>query len=274
MKKISAIILFVLLKTFVGGQVPQGISYQAIAFDAGGLPVVSSNVGIRISILDNSTSGPVVYSETHIRLTNNQGLFNLNIGQGSPVSGLFSSIDWAINEKYLKVELDPAGGTNYVSVGTNQLMSVPYALYSENTNSSNITSLANIASKDGTIIVVYTSTNGYGFTLNNTGTPTWYAQGFSGTVLGAISTDSSVVIYTSSNAYGFMLNGSTPTWYSQGISGTPLGIIANCESSVVLYTSSNVYGFTKSASGTPGWYSQGLSGTPIAGKRFGRPIQI
>lgn len=274
MKRIGSLIFVCFLTSFVLGQAPQGISYQAIAFDAGGLPVVNSNVGIRISILDNSTSGPLVYSETHTSLTNGQGLFNLNIGQGTPLTGLFSAIDWATNDKYLKVELDPAGGTNYTSLGTNQLMSVPYALYSENTNSGNIQSLTNIASKNGVLIVVYTTTSGYGFAMNGSGNPAWVAQGFSGNVLGAAATDSSIVVYTSSNAYGFMLNGTTPTWWSQGISGTPLGIITNNASGVVVYTSTNAYGFTTNNSGTPSWWSQGISGTPIGGSSSGNLIVV
>jgi hypothetical protein len=274
--KTFRIILFTL---FVSGtlmsQVPQGISYQAIAFNSGGTPVVAGNVGIRISIMDNSVTGTVVYSESHVRLTNNQGLFNLNIGQGSPLTGTFSDIDWATNSKFLKVEIDPAGGTNYTSAGTNQLMSVPYALYSESTNSDNIPALTNIASKNGTLMVVYTSTGGYGFTANGSGTPNWYTQGFSGTVLGAAATDSIIVVYTSTSAYGFVVSaGGTPTWFSQGLSGTPLGIVTNSANGIVVYTSTTAYGFMTNSSGTPLWYSQGLSGTVIGGSSSGRLIVV
>jgi hypothetical protein len=130
--KNSLFLLLVLLIT-VGSysQVPQGISYQAVAFNTSGNPVVNGNVGVKISILDNSIQGTVVYSETHLKLTNAQGLFNLNIGQGTPSTGPFSSINWETNSKFLKVEVDPAGGTNYTNIGTNQLMSVPYTFYSK-----------------------------------------------------------------------------------------------------------------------------------------------
>jgi hypothetical protein len=130
--KNSLFLLLALLITIESySQVPQGISYQAVAFNTSGSPVVNGNVGVKISILDNSTSGTVVYSETHLILTNAQGLFNLNIGQGTPSTGTFSSINWGTNSKFLKVEVDPAGGTNYTNIGTNQLMSVPFALYSK-----------------------------------------------------------------------------------------------------------------------------------------------
>jgi len=132
-------LLHLLLAFFISiygySQVPQGISYQAVAFDINGNPVVNGNVGVRISILDNSISGTVIYSETHLKLTNAQGLFNLNIGQGTPSTGTFSSINWGINSKFLKVEVDLTGGTNYTNIGTNQLMSVPYSLYSKESES-------------------------------------------------------------------------------------------------------------------------------------------
>ena len=118
--------LFLSLAAFA--QVPQGISYQAIASNSSGTPVVNSNVGIRLSILDNSVSGTMLYEETHTKTTNAQGLFNLVIGQGTVVSGTFAGINWGTNSKFLKVEMDTAGGSNYALVGTTQLLSVPYAL--------------------------------------------------------------------------------------------------------------------------------------------------
>ena len=127
MKKIIILsLLFISLISFA--QVPQGISYQAIALNTSGNPVVSSNVRLRLSVLDASSSGSVLYSETHLKTTNAQGLFNLVIGQGTVVSGVFNTINWALNTKFLKVEMDATGGTTYVLVGTTQLLSVPYAL--------------------------------------------------------------------------------------------------------------------------------------------------
>jgi hypothetical protein len=127
MKK--SITLFALLITlFTFAQVPQGISYQAIALNAGGNPVISSNVRVRLSILDVSATGTTLYSETQLKTTNAQGLFNLVIGQGTVVSGVFNTINWGTNSKFLKVEMDATGGTTYVLVGTTQLLSVPYAL--------------------------------------------------------------------------------------------------------------------------------------------------
>lgn len=129
MKK-TLLLLALTFSSFIFAQVPQGISYQAIALNSSGTAVVSSNVGLRLSLLDNSASGTVIYTETHSKTTTAQGLFNLVIGQGTSTFGIFSTTNWGINTKFLKVEMDIAGGTNYVLVGTTQLLSVPFALTS------------------------------------------------------------------------------------------------------------------------------------------------
>lgn len=130
MKKLYATIgLF--LASLVSAQVPQAFSYQTIAFNAAGAPVANGNVSFRISILDNSATGTVLYTETQTKTTNSKGLVNLNIGQGTATTGNFGGINWATNTKFVKVEMDPAGGSNYTNVGVNQLMSVPYAQVSK-----------------------------------------------------------------------------------------------------------------------------------------------
>ncbi len=128
MKKTT--ILFLLLNYFFGfSQSPQGISYQSIAYDSSGVLVVSGNVGVKISILNLTDTGTVVYSETHLAAPNNQGLYSLTIGQGNVVSGVFSTINWGVGNKFLKIELDPQGGTNYTANGVSQFLSVPYAFF-------------------------------------------------------------------------------------------------------------------------------------------------
>lgn len=130
MKKIYATIgLF--LATLLSAQIPQAFSYQTIAFNSAGAPIANGNVSLRISILENSATGTVLYTETHNKTTNSKGLVNLNIGQGTPSSGSFGGINWGTNTKFVKVEMDPAGGNNYTNVGVNQLMSVPYAQVSK-----------------------------------------------------------------------------------------------------------------------------------------------
>ncbi|MCD4679822.1 MAG: tail fiber domain-containing protein, partial [Bacteroidales bacterium] len=107
--------------------------YQAIARDNLGNLITDQDVGLRISILQGSVNGTVVYSEAHLAHTNQFGLFNIGIGQGGVLSGNFSAISWGAKVYFIKTEMDTSGGTSYSLMGTSQLMSVPYALYSENT---------------------------------------------------------------------------------------------------------------------------------------------
>lgn len=162
--------LFISILTFA--QVPQGISYQAIALNGSGTPVVSSNVRVKLSILDVSATGTTLYSETQLKTTNPNGLFNLTIGQGTVVSGVFNTINWGTNSKFLKVEMDAAGGTTYALVGTTQLLSVPYALAAE--------SLVTSAGEGITLV----SPNGTPYTLsvNNSGQLSLPTSGTTGTI--------------------------------------------------------------------------------------------
>jgi hypothetical protein len=130
MKRLSIIIasLFFAVSSFA--QSPQKISYQAIVRNASSKLVMNSNVGIRISILQGSATGPVVYMETHNVTTNANGLVSLEIGTGV-TTGNFSDINWATGVYFLKTETDPAGSTNYNITGVSQMLSVPYSLYSQ-----------------------------------------------------------------------------------------------------------------------------------------------
>jgi len=155
MKKL--ITLLVLFATSCAiAQVPQGISYQAIALNASVNPGVNSSVGIRLTILDNNANGTAIYTETQTKTTNAQGLFNLVIGQGTPTSGTFSIINWGTNSKFLKVDIDINGGTNYLNMGTSQLLSVPYAMYAGNTENVSPEALNGLGSESlkGTSFVV------------------------------------------------------------------------------------------------------------------------
>ncbi len=112
------------------GQSPQGINYQGVARDSDGKPLVSQDISIRISILKDDASGEIEFAETHTVKTNSFGLFTLVIGQGKTSTGSFGFISWAIGTKWLQIELDPAGGKAFQVLGSQQLMSVPYAFYS------------------------------------------------------------------------------------------------------------------------------------------------
>jgi hypothetical protein len=132
MKNLIFIVLVLLLETTVIAQSPQSFRYQAVARDNSGNVLSNQSVSFRISILSGSVSGTEAYIETHTGLTTNAfGLVELEIGKGTPVKGTFSSINWVSNNYFVKIEMDPDGGTTYQTLSTSQLLSVPYALYSQ-----------------------------------------------------------------------------------------------------------------------------------------------
>ena len=131
MKRLISTYSFLLLFAYMFAQAPEKISYQAVIRNANGDLSKSSNVGIRIQILQASEFGAAVYVETHQATTNENGLTTLEIGGGTVVTGVFENIDWSAGPYYIKTEIDPAGGTGYTISGTTQLLSVPYALYAK-----------------------------------------------------------------------------------------------------------------------------------------------
>ena len=110
-------------------QAPQAIPYQGVARNASGNILSNQSIGLRLSIIDLIPAGTVVYSETHSTVTTNLGLFNLNIGSGTPIVGTLAGVVWGVGAKFIKVEMDPTGGVSYIDMGTTQLNSVPYALF-------------------------------------------------------------------------------------------------------------------------------------------------
>jgi hypothetical protein len=139
----AVILSFFLVINSAFAQVPQGIPYQAAARGANGQPLVNANVLVRFSIIDSVATGTTIYQETHTTSTNTVGLFSVNVGVGTSVIGTFAGINWGMNFKFMKVELDPSGtGSNYTDLGTQQMMSVPYSLYSATTGAINTNSAA------------------------------------------------------------------------------------------------------------------------------------
>lgn len=217
MKKLYATIgLF--LASLVSAQVPQAFSYQTIAFNATGAPIANGNVSFRISILDNSATGTVLYTETQTKTTNSKGLVNLNIGQGTATTGSFGGINWGTNTKFVKVEMDPTGGSNYTNVGVNQLMSVPYALVAgsvlSNSSSNNGVNVVSLKNNTGNgCIVVYSDNEAKAYYLNPNGTNSgsWNSSNitFSSPIMGAVSSNNIIVVYSNSVARGYYLNPNT-----------------------------------------------------------------
>ncbi len=126
----NLILLFTLITTSLFAQT--GINYQGAATNSDGAKLANQNISLRTSVLQGGVDGTTSYSETHNTTTDQFGLFNMVIGQGEVISGVFDDITWGADAHFLKVELDATGGTNYSLVSTTQMMGVPYALYAKN----------------------------------------------------------------------------------------------------------------------------------------------
>jgi uncharacterized protein (TIGR02145 family) len=195
--------LFFLLNTVgtVNAQVPQRITYQAIARNASGAAIANTAVKVRFSIRDSIATGPVRYLETHTTETSELGLFSVNVGAGLVVSGSFSGINWGKNGKFLQVELDPAGGNTFTNLGTTQMMSVPYALNSGN-GVANGTSNNQIMYWNGTSWTqLNPGSNGQTLTICN-GVLTWTTGGICPANLPALSTSTVSAVTTTTASSG------------------------------------------------------------------------
>ena len=149
MKKSLIFILGIWANLLLLGQSPGTFSYQAIIRNANQQLVSNTSIGLKISIIQGSITGIPVYVERHLPTTNINGLVTLEVGNGTVLTGSFSSIDWANGPYYIKTETDLNGGSNYTIVGTSQLLSVPYALYAKTSGTPGITGATGLTGVSG-----------------------------------------------------------------------------------------------------------------------------
>lgn len=112
-------------------QAPQIINYQAVARYSSGAVMSNQTIGVKFDFHYASPTGPSLYIEKHGITTNDYGLFTLPIGLGTQLFGTFAGINWANGPIYMEVLIDSTGLSGYTSMGTTQILSVPYALYAE-----------------------------------------------------------------------------------------------------------------------------------------------
>ncbi len=135
MKTPATLSILALLSIFIisdaAAQVPSGFNFQAVARDGSGNLLTNQDIGVRIEILEVSDDGSAVYSETHLVNSGNDGLLHLVIGQGDSQDD-FSAVNWAGESHFVRLAIDPSGGSNYEELGVTQLFSVPYAMVAHN----------------------------------------------------------------------------------------------------------------------------------------------
>ena len=158
--KNTFLLILLLLSENIWAQAPQKMTYQAVIRNSSNALILSSPIGIKVSVLQGSANGTVTYSETQIQNTNINGLVSLEIGMGTPVIGTFSNINWANGPYFIQTEVDPSGGSNYSVLGVTELISVPYALYSANAQVSGFSHYIGETFNGGVIYYLYKGSDG------------------------------------------------------------------------------------------------------------------
>ncbi|WP_298393524.1 phage tail protein [Flavobacterium sp.] len=154
--KLFSLVTFCFLLS-ANAQAPNKFSFQAVVRNTSNQLIVNQQVGVRISLLSVVMGTEnTEYVETHTILTNANGLLSLKVGDGTLVSGEFTTaMSSNASSKKIKCEIDPTGGTNYTIISNEQMLSVPYALQS------NKASTASFAENvDGVGIKYYILVNG------------------------------------------------------------------------------------------------------------------
>ncbi len=143
-------ILFLFVSFFAFSQ-NNGINFQGVGRNSSGAVLATQKISLRFSVIQGSETGAVEYVESKEVITNAQGIFSVVIGDGTQISktGNFTDVNWKINPKFLKVEMDPAGGTSFAAMGTTRLQSVPFAYYANGVNADKVDGVLS-ASQGGT----------------------------------------------------------------------------------------------------------------------------
>ncbi len=303
---ISLLIVAILALTAIAAsaQTPQLINYQAVARNSSGGIMANQSVSVRLTIHDSSASGNVQYQETQSLTTNAYGLFAIQIGGGSVTNGSMEAVTWSNGIKYLQIEMDPAGGTSYVDMGTQQLISVPYAFYTSQAGSAatltgnvamggdvtGTNSAATVAKLQGKNISTaapatgqYLEWNGTAWTPATIPAPITYTSGTGVTITGSVVSAQNTsalwnadelqgnAISTISPATGQVLSWNGAAWVPAA-SGTVTSVIAGAGLAGGTITGSGTISMPNV--GTPGTYGSATQVPVITTDAQGRVMSI
>lgn len=151
MKKCNLLIKYLgilLLVSYINSTSAQtGLNFQGVARTSNNIIIASQEISLKLSILQGSATGIPEYIEVRKVNTNAQGLFTAVIGDSETTItlGNFADIDWKLSPKFLKIEIDPFAGNNFINMGTTQFQYVAYAKFANSVNAENISGVVPVA---------------------------------------------------------------------------------------------------------------------------------
>jgi hypothetical protein len=151
MKKYNLLIKYLCILVFASyinsASAQNGLNFQGVARTSNNVIIASQDISLKLSILQGSATGIPEYVEMRKVKTNAQGLFTAVIGDSETTItlGNFADIDWKLSPKFLKIEIDPFAGNNFISMGTTQFQYVAYAKFANSVLAENILGLVPVA---------------------------------------------------------------------------------------------------------------------------------
>lgn len=133
--KLFIFCFFALISTYstLWAQVPNLMNYQGVALNSSGTPIANTTIKLKVKIHTGTPTGTVQYYEERSVTTDATGLFDFQIdGPGKLIgAGTLASVTWSSGDKFLHIEMDPTNGNTFTDMGTQQLVTVPYAKVAE-----------------------------------------------------------------------------------------------------------------------------------------------
>lgn len=111
-------------------QSPDSFQYQALVRNNTGEILTNTNATVSFKIHKGTTNGDIIFSETHQTTSSATGIISLQIGKGTAGHARIEQINWADGPYFIETEINYDEGT--INIGTQQLMSVPFAKYAKN----------------------------------------------------------------------------------------------------------------------------------------------
>jgi len=131
MKKIIYILIIGAWLSHLQAQSNEAFSFQGIILDNNGNPSSNQMIEMTSHIADSSNGQNIIYSEVHDIVTNDQGLFDIAIGNGVATEGAFADIDWLSYVPYVQITYNLNDGADGITLAWTKFKSVPFCFSSK-----------------------------------------------------------------------------------------------------------------------------------------------